>query len=158
MASNVKLDLIQLNIPPADLPDIDAAITTLETKLLPHLRTLTNEERSHYFKMGKREQIVRDAVTGAAQNSSDIPASVGTAGAQADLAALDAQRPRFARIVKIAQACEDTEMALGVDLMNFALRVYGILSISAPGSLKELLDRMASFFHRGPRTTPPATP
>jgi hypothetical protein len=158
MASNVKLNLIQLAVPPADLPDIDAAITTLETKLLPHLIALTAEQRSNFFKMGTREQIVRDAVTAASQNPGDIPTNMGTADAEADLTALDAHRPRFARITKIAQACNDSEMALGIDLINFALRVYGILSISAPAALKDLLERMGAFFSRGPRAaaTPPA--
>ena len=151
MASNVKLNLIQLDIPAADLTAIDTAITTLETKLYPNLITLTAEQRSSYAKMGKREQIVREAVTAAALNAADIPASTGTAEAQADLSALDTYRPYFARIAKINQACEDSEMALGIDLFNFALRVYGVLAVSAPAALKELLDKMASFFSRGSR-------
>lgn len=160
MASNVKLNLIQLDIPAADLPDIDAALTTLETKLFPRLISLTAEQRSNYFKMGKREQIVRDAVTAAGQNTADIPASIGTADAQGDLDALDAHRPRFARLAKIQQACDDSEMALGIDLINFALRVYAVLSVSAPASLKGLLDRMSAFFSREPRgggSPPPKT-
>lgn len=151
MASKARLNLIQLDIPTADLAEIDAALDTLETKLAPKLINLTAEERSTYYKMGKREQIVRDAVNGAVQNPNDIPASVGTADAQADLAALDDYRPLFARVAKINDACQDSELALGVDLINFALRVYGILTISAPASLKNLLGDMSSFFGRGPR-------
>jgi hypothetical protein len=41
-------------------------------------------------------------------------------------------------------------MALGIDLMNFTLRVYGILPVSAAGPLKVLLEKIASFFNRGP--------
>lgn len=165
MPTNIKSNLIQIDIPAKDIPDIDAAVTTLEEKFLPHLITLTNEQRASLFKMGAREQIARDAVIAAEQNPNDIPANIGTAEAQADLAALDEYRPRFARIARLHQACEDSEMALGVDLINFALRVYALLTISAPAALKDLLHRMGGFFTRGPRkgknpsgngsTTPP---
>lgn len=38
-------NLVSLNIPPADLAEIRAAITVLQTKLLPHLKTLTPADR-----------------------------------------------------------------------------------------------------------------
>ncbi len=147
MPSNPNENLVSLSIPAADLTAIDAALTTLETKFLPHLVSLTGDQRSHLFKMGtSREQLVRDSVTAAVQNPNNIPAGSGTAEAQADLASLDQCRPYFARVAKLAEAASDTEMAIGVDLANFALRVYSILKISAPDSLKGLLDKMSAFF------------
>jgi hypothetical protein len=73
------------------------------------------------------------------------------------MAALDKYRPLFARVQTLAEGCDDTEMALGIDLMNFALRVYGQLKLSASDSLKGLLDSLSGFFGSG-RRTPAATP
>lgn len=143
------INLADLEIPESDLTQIEAALLVLETKLKPHLVTLTTEQRSSYTKMGTREQLVRQAVTAAQQNSGDLPASIGTAGAVADVAGLDKYRPLFARVQKLAEGCDDTEMAIGIDLMNFSLRVYGQLKLSASDSLKGLLDSLGGFFGGG---------
>jgi hypothetical protein len=157
MSSNPNENLISLNISDADLTEIDAALATLEAKLLPHLVSLTVDQRSSLFKMGMREPMVRDAVTAAAQNTNVVPTNVGTAEAQADLASLDKYRPYFARVSKLAEAADDTEMAIGVDLINFALRVYAVLKITAPDSLKGLLESMSGFFSGGRRAKVAAT-
>lgn len=96
------------------------------------------------------------AVTAAQQNSGDLPASIGTAAAVADVVALDKYRPLFARVHALAEGCDDTEMAIGIDLMNFSLRVYGQLKLSASDSLKGLLDSLGSFFGGGRRAAAPA--
>lgn len=152
------INLAALDIPAADLTQIEAALLVLETKLKPHLIPLTALQRSNFTKMGTREQLVRQAVTAAQQNSGDLPASIGTAGAVADVVSLDKYRPLFARVQALAEGCDDTEMAIGIDLMNFALRVYGQLKLSASDSLKGLLDSLGSFFGGGRRATPPTSP
>ena len=150
------INLADLEIPDADLTQIEAALLVLETKLKPHFVTLTAQQRSSFTKMGTREQLVRQAVTAAQQNAGDLPASIGTAGAVADVVALDKYRPLFARVQALAEGCNDTEMAIGIDLMNFALRVYGQLKLSASDSLKGLLDSLGSFFGGGRRAAAPA--
>ena len=55
----------------------------------------------------------------------------------------------------LAEGCDDSEMAIGIDLMNFALRVYGQLKLSAPDSLKGLLDDLGRFFGTGRRSAAP---
>ena len=151
------INLADLDIPAADLAQIEAALLVLETKLTPHLISLTAQQRSNFTKMGTREQLVRQAVTAAQQNSGDLPASIGTAGAVADVVSLDKYRPLFARIQALAEGCDDTEMAIGIDLMNFALRVYGQLKLSASDSLKGLLDSLGSFFGGGRRVITPTS-
>ncbi len=146
-----NINLASLNIPDADLTQIEASLLVLETKLKPHFVSLTAEQRSSFTKMGTREQLVRQAVTAAQQNSGDLPASIGTAAAVADVTALDKYRPLFARVQALAEGCDDTEMAIGIDLMNFALRVYAQLKLSASDSLKGLLDSLGSFFGGGRR-------
>jgi hypothetical protein len=146
------INLADLKIPDADLAQIEAALLVLETKLKPQLIPLTTQQRSSFTKMGTREQLVRQAVTAAQQNPNDLPASIGTAAAVADVASLDKYRPLFARVQALAEGCDDTEMAIGIDLMNFALRVYGQLKLSASDSLKGLLDSLGNFFGGGRRT------
>jgi len=147
------INLADLKIPDADLVEIESALLVLETKLKPHFVTLTVKQRSDFTKMGTREQLVRQAVTAAQQNPNDLPASIGTTAAVADVAALDTYRPLFARVQALSEGCNDTEMAIGIDLMNFALRVYGQLKLSASDSLKGLLDSLGTFFPGGRRAT-----
>ena len=45
-------NLIALHIPETDLAEIKAAIATLNTKLSPHLKTLTPQDRQEMAKMG----------------------------------------------------------------------------------------------------------
>ena len=73
--------------------------------------------------------------------------------AVADVVSLDKYRPLFARVQALAEGCDDTEMAIGIDLMNFALRVYAQLKLSAADSLKGLLESLGSFFGGGRRAT-----
>lgn len=148
------INLADLAIPAADLAEIEAALLVLEKKLKPRLVTLTVQQRSSFTKMGTREQLVRQAVTAAQQNPGDLPASIGTAGALSDVASLDKYRPLFARVQALPEACDDTEMAIGIDLMNFALRVYGQLKLSASDSLKGLLESLGNFFGSGRRPSP----
>jgi hypothetical protein len=148
------LNLAEFNIPEADLAEINAALLVLETKFKPHFVSLTDEQRSSFTKMGSREQLVRTAVIAAEQNADSLPAAIGTANAVADVAALDKYRPLFNRIKNLAEGCEDTEMAIGIDLINFALRVYGQLKLSASDSLKGLLVELGRFFAGGRRAAP----
>ena len=65
---------ISLNIPAADQADIELAIKTLEDKLLPHLITLSAEERKELPKMGDRSfTFVKDTKMHIDQNPSLVP-------------------------------------------------------------------------------------
>jgi hypothetical protein len=85
-------------------------------------------------------------------------ATIGTAGALADVAALDKYHPLFGRMQALAEGCDDAEMAIGIDLMNDSLHVYGQLKLSASDSLKDLLESLGSFFGGDRRAVPPPAP
>lgn len=66
----------------------------------------------------------------------DRAAQSGFAGAQLDLRTLDRLRPLLDRLQRLAERGDDTETALGADLMAFALEgwaVQGVRQESGPG-------------------------
>ena len=79
---------------------------------------------------GKSEAFCRQTLSVVAQNPQIVNPSLGLAGAQSDLAALDALRPRRQRIQKLVERMQDTETLLGSDVMATALEAYGLLKVS----------------------------
>ena len=74
-----------------------------------------------------------------------------------DLATIDALRPRLARLSKLSQRGDDTQMAVGSDLMTNALEGYAVLKVTGNGQgVDELRKMLATRFARSPRT--PSTP
>ncbi len=69
-------------------------------------------------------------------------------------------RPRLVRMGKLSQRGDDTEMAVGSDLMTNALEGYAVLKVAGKGQgLDEARKALAARFARGPRTpTPPSGP
>lgn len=156
-------NLITLDVPDADWTDIDAALLVLETKLGAKLMDLTVEQRSDLTKMGdKSEAFCRQALITGRQNVASLPAQTATdlAAEEGDLTAFDKLRPRLARLTAIKEKAADTQMALGSDIMVFALFLYGVLkAIGAGAGLDELrLQMKARFVARAKRTTTTPTP
>ncbi len=68
-------NLVSLNIPEAELTEIKDAINVLITKLLPHLKTLSPEERQELPKMGMKTMgFVQKGVEHCQQNPELVPA------------------------------------------------------------------------------------
>lgn len=123
-------DLISLSLPQAKLTAIDSALSALETALA-ELVALEADARKRLPKMGgKSEAFCRQTLSVVAQNPQIVNPSLGLAGAQSDLAALDALRPRRQRIQKLVERMQDTETLLGSDVMATALEAYGLLKVS----------------------------
>jgi hypothetical protein len=75
------------------------------------------------------------------------------------VADLDKLRPRLARLTAISEKSDDTEVALGSDIMVFCLTLYGILkAIGAGAGLDELKAQMGARFARGPKAPAPTPP
>lgn len=155
-------DLLSLGINDADWTAIDGALTTLETKLGEKLLDLTIEQRSRLTKMGdKSEAFCRQALIVGRQNASKLPADTAAdlTTEEADLADLDKLRPRLARLAALAEKADDSEVALGSDIMVFSLGLYGILkALGAGAGLDDLRAQMGARFARGPRAPKPTPP
>lgn len=148
-------DLISLGISEADWTAIDAALTTLETKLGDKLLDLTVDQRKSLTKMGdKSEAFCRQALIIGRQNAGKLPTDTASdlTAEEADLADLDKLRPRLARIAAIAEKADDSEVAIGSDIMVFSLGLYGVLkALGAGAGLDDLRSQMGARFARGPR-------
>ncbi|WP_133479776.1 hypothetical protein [Cognatilysobacter segetis] len=146
-------NLVSLNLSAADLTALDAALAGLE-KILARGVALTPQQRRDLYKMGdKSEAFCRQALTLLANNPQVVPPSLSVAEAKADLAALDALRPRLDKLRQLTERAEDTELALGSDIMGAALEGYALLKVAGHGeALKSARrDLSARFAKQGKR-------
>lgn len=93
-----------------------------------------------------------------AQNPQVVPPSIDVAEAHADLDALDRLRPRLARLQRLSERAEDTEAALGSDVMSLALEGYALLKVAGKNQGLEGLrkDLSARFAKQGGAKAAPA--
>lgn len=143
-------NLVDIDLTTDALGAIDAALTALETGLAP-LVALTPDQRQQLVKMGdKSEAFCRQAGHVFAENPGILPGSFDLPGYQRDMATLDALRPRLLRLSKLYQRAQDTEMAVGSDLMTNALQGYAFLKVAGKGQgLDEMRKMLSARFARG---------
>lgn len=126
----MAIDRITLNLPAAKLTAVDNALAALETHLT-ELIALDAKERRRLTRMGgKSEAFCRQTLSAITQNPQIVNPSLGLPAAQADLAALDALRPRRQRLQRLLERMQDTETLLGTDVMATALEAYALLKVS----------------------------
>jgi hypothetical protein len=153
-------NLITLTLTDAQLQAADAALTSLEAAFTG-LIALQGNERLGLNRMGtKSEQFCRQTLNILGQNPQVVPATIKVADAQADLIALDRLRPRLQRLQKLVERAEDSQDALGSDLMSFSLDGYALLKVAGKNQgLEALRKDLATRFSRPSRTAAtPATP
>ena len=152
-------NLVSLHLTDDDLAAIDTALETLEQKLAT-LVELSVDERRALTKMGeKSEAFCRQTLIVLAQNPQIIPGELSLREAENDLDHLDRLRPRFARLRRLAGCADDTEMALGSDVMAAALEGYALAKVFGKGAgLDALRAAVGSRFsrRRGGGDTPAA--
>jgi len=145
-------NLISLNLPAQDVADLDAAIATIRRVFAP-LIALQPQQRRELTKMGdKSEAFCRQTLTVLAANPQMVPPNLGLAEAQADLASLDALRPRLLQLRQLLERADDTELALGSDVMHVALEGYALLKVSGKGEgLKSARRELSARFAKTAR-------
>lgn len=132
-------NLVSITFSEADITTLDQAIGALEATLT-HLIDLSSDKRRSLTKMGdKSEAFCRQALNVLAQNPHIVPSTLDLAEAQRDLQALDILRSRTARLRQLVGRLEDTELALGSDVMTAALDGYTLLKVFGKGSGLETL-------------------
>lgn len=146
-------NLVSINLGPADLEALDGALATIQS-VLGHGVALTTQQRRELTKMGdKSEAFCRQTLSLLANNPQVVPPGLGLSEAQADLAALDALRPRLEKLRQLAERGADTELALGSDVMSVALEGYALLKVAGKGeALKGARRELSARFDRKART------
>ena len=153
-------NMISLTLTDAQLQAADAALTQLEAAFTG-LIALQGDERIGLNRMGtKSEQFCRQTLNILGLNPQIVPASVKVADAQADLAALDSLRPRLQRLQKLVERAQDSQDALGSDIMSLSLEGYALLKVAGKNQgLEALRKDLSSRFTRSKTAEPaPATP
>ena len=148
----MKQNLVSLEFSAAQLEAVDAALAALE-KNLAELVTLTAEQRRKALKMGDGSEVFcRQTELVLRQNAGMVPADFELAEFQQDIATLDALRPRLQRLRALTDRADDTELALGSDIMSAALDGYRFAKIAGKGTaLDSLKEAMQVRLSRKPR-------
>ncbi len=151
-------NLISLTFSAEDLAVIHAAVGTLEEKLAS-LIELSVDERRRLNKMGdKTEAACRQTLIVLAQNRQLLPPGFDLPEAERDLATLDQLRPVFARLRQLAARGDDTEMALGSDILSASLEGYALAKAIGKGAaLDALRESMGHRYSRRHRSNEAAT-
>ena len=127
-------DLVAIEFSPADLDAIDGALAVLEAKL-DRLIVLTPEQRHKALKMGdKSEVFCRQTEMVLRQNPGMVPGDFSLEEYRLDLAALDALRPRLQRLRTLTDRADDTELALGSDILSASLDGYALTKVIGQGT------------------------
>jgi hypothetical protein len=118
-------DLISLNIPAADLEEIKAAIAVLKTKLQPHLKDLTPQDRQELPKMGdKTSAFVQKALEYGQQYPDLVPSYLDLQAFAIDVQAIVLLREMAQGLVPLTDALEDSLMLSGSEAYQAALLFY----------------------------------
>lgn len=137
-------NLINLTLSDAQVTAAEQALSALESAFAG-LVALDPDQRKGLNRMGaKSEAFCRQTLGVLSQNPQIVPASIGLADAQADLVALDRLRPLLVRLRKLAERADDSEVALGSDVMSLALEGYALLKVAGRNQGLESLRRELS--------------
>jgi len=130
----MKQNLVSLEFSAAQLEAVDAALAALE-KNLAELVTLTAEQRRKALKMGDGSEVFcRQTELVLRQNAGMVPADFELAEFQQDIATLDALRPRLQRLRALTDRADDTELALGSDILSASLDGYALTKVIGQGT------------------------
>ena len=144
LESTMSQNLISLTLSDEQLAAVDQALSSLEAALTG-LIALDPDTRKGLSRMGpKSEQFCRQTLSVLTDNPQVVPASIGLAEALVDLQTLDRLRPRLNRLRKLAERADDSEVALGSDVMSLALEGYALLKVAGRNQGLEALRRELS--------------
>ena len=118
-------DRISLNIPPADLAAIDAAIATLKTKLVPHLKTLSSQDKKEMAKMGDKSfALVHKALEYCLKVPDLVPPYLDVEAYQQDVEAVTLLRGYSQDLEGVVAPLDDTLTLAGAEALNATLMYY----------------------------------
>lgn len=126
-------NLMSLALSADDMDAVDAALTTLEARLAGLIALRVEGCRGMAGMGEKSEAFCRRTLAMLAQNPRMVATGFDLAEAQAHLDAADALHPRLLRLRRLAGRAEDSELALGCDVMVAALQGHALLEAAGCG-------------------------
>jgi len=148
-------NLISLDLSADDVAEFDAALAVIEKFVTPFV-SLTGEEVKALSKMGeKSEQFCRQTLMVLAQNREVLPASFDLDEMEADLAAHATLAPRALRLREVLSRFEDTQMALGSDIMVAASDGYALMKMFGKAEGLSALQESMAALRPGRRASKP---
>jgi hypothetical protein len=150
---------ISAQISQADIQEIKAALTTIETKL-PFLVHLTLDERRKMVKMGNKSlAFVSNSLSAAQANPDILPASFDITEFKTDFELVAALSEIHINLQQLNEKVDDTLMAVSSEAMTSSLTVYDYVKTAAkktPG-LKAIADQLGERFKASRSKTPKET-
>ncbi len=152
---------IAFQIPDADLQAVQAALQTLQARLVPLLVNLAADDRRQLPKMGpKTVDFVSRTLSYTRGNPQYQPSFIDLDDFTIDLAAVSVLREIQQPLAQIADMVEDTLLLSGSGALTAALTCYqafkGAAKANAPGAATIAADLAARFPGRSAVKTPPA--
>ena len=143
-----KNNLVSATLTAADLQAVSDALATIRAKL-PFLIDFTPQERRRLLKMGDGSRaFVEKSLAAAQANPQVFPPSFDVAEFGRDLTLWTQVGPLAAKIGQLAELLDDTQTALGSDLMNAAVTSYGYLNQATGAGLEGVKAELSKRFER----------
>lgn len=129
-------NLISIAIPQDDLVQVSAAIETLRTKLLPHLKAINGTEVNELPKMGdKTIAFVQKALEHCNQNPELVPQFLDVNEFSRDVTAVETLRSFNAPLSQIVDLLTNTMTLAGSDAYAAALIFYNTVKTAKKSNI-----------------------
>ena len=156
MNSNVIAKRTSFDISDDDLQAVQAAVQTLQAKLVPHLVNIGPDEKRALSKMGSKSvDFVSKTLTYANTNPQFKPAFVDIDSFSSDVSAFGMLRSLQQPVSQLADMLDDSLAIAGSDAMNAALAYYQSVKtankLNMPGAATIADDLATRFAGQGPR-------
>ena len=145
-----------VDIPYDDLQAIQAAVQTLQTRLIPHLVNIGPDEKRALAKMGSKSvDFVSATLNYATTNPQFKPAFVDIDTFSRDVTAFGLLRSLHQPVSQLADMLDDSLALTGSDAMTAALAYYQSVKtankLNVPGAATITDDLAIRFAGQGPR-------
>ena len=119
-------NLFTLNLQQQDIAEINTAIATLKTKLIPALKSMNYEDKNELPKMGdKTIAFVTKAIEHCESNPELVPPFLDTAEFKKDISAIETLRSFYSPLEQVTAMLSDSMILAGSDAYSAALMFYG---------------------------------
>ncbi len=157
MNSNVIAKRTSFAIPDDDLQAVQAAVQTLQARLVPHLVNIGTDEKRALSKMGSKSvDFVSKTLSYANTNPQFKPGFVDIDSFSSDVNAFGVLRSLQQPVSQLADMLDDSLAITGSDAMNAALAYYQSVKtankMNMPGAATIADDLATRFAGQGVRT------